>query len=374
MKYNWQLENWPNFQYSIENIQSELLEYATQNGKLLGKLSAMPHDQQDEAIIKVMTAEAMKSSEIEGEFLSRVDVMSSIQRGLGIGNTDQKVADKRSEGMANMLVEVRKSYHEDLSETVLFNWHQLLLSHQSSEIEVGKWRTFTEPMQVVSNIYNKPKVHFEAPPAVKVPGEMKQFIQWFNNSFPDSSTPITNAPVRSAIAHLYFESIHPFEDGNGRIGRAIAEKALLQSVKASSMVTSLSLAIEANKKHYYSELEKAQKSKDVTEWVEYFVHMVLEAQKDTEKLICFIIEKSQFFDRYKEHLNKRQFKVIRRMFKEGPEGFEGGMNAKKYMSITSCSKATATRDLSDLYSQGALVRMEQGGRSTHYELNINGVR
>jgi Fic family protein len=195
-------------------------------------------------------------------------------------------------------------------------------------------------------------------------------ITWFNETAPGGKKEIKKAPVRSAIAHLYFETIHPFEDGNGRIGRAIAEKALSQGI-GRPVLLSLSKTIEEKKSAYYNALQKAQSSNEITEWINYFVRTVLSAQAEAEELIMFTLKKTQFFDRFKDHLSERQTKVIQRMLEEGPKGFEGGINAGKYSSITKASKATSTRDLQDLLKMGAIVLIGQaGGRSTKYQVSL----
>jgi Fic family protein len=199
---------------------------------------------------------------------------------------------------------------------------------------------------------------------------MKKFIQWFNETAPGGKNEIKKAPVRAAIAHLYFETIHPFEDGNGRIGRAIAEKALSQTIGRPVML-SLSRTIEAKKNIYYSSLEKAQRSNEITPWMEYFVRTALDAQRDAETQIDFTLKKTKFFDRVKDQLNERQLIVIKRMLEEGTKGFEGGMNARKYIGITKASKATATRDMQQLLEIGTFVLAgKAGGRSTSYQVNI----
>jgi Fic family protein len=241
---------------------------------------------------------------------------------------------------------------------------------EHNKIHAGAWRSHEDPMQVVSGTIGKEKIHFEAPPSSKVPSEMASFIEWFNDTAPGGKKEIKKAPVRSAISHLYFESIHPFEDGNGRIGRAIAEKALSQTL-GRPVILSLSKAIELNKNAYYASLEKAQRSNEISPWIEYFVRMAHEAQTDAEIQISFTLNKTKFFDRFRDQLHERQLKVIRRMFDEGPPGFAGGMNAKKYIGITKTSKATATRDLQHLMEIGAFVLSgKAGGRSTSYQLNL----
>jgi Fic family protein len=237
-------------------------------------------------------------------------------------------------------------------------------------MEVGNWRTHKEPMLIISGAMSKEKVHYEAPPSSQVPREMKEFIKWFNDTGPGGKNEIKKAPVRSAVAHLYFETIHPFEDGNGRIGRAISEKALSQTM-GRPVILSLSRTLEAKKKIYYTSLEKAQQSNEITPWMEYFVKTILDAQIEAETQIDFTLKKTRFFDCFKDRINFRQLKVLKRMLEEGIQGFEGGMNARKYIGITKTSKATATRDMQQLLEIGAFVLAgKAGGRSTSYKVNI----
>ena len=354
--------------FSLEAVEDALFLFAEKTGKVSGIINALPDGLKMDAVIDIMVAEAIKSSEIEGEYLNRKDVMSSIKNNLGLHSLKENIKDKLSEGMGELMVDVRNSFAEKLTKEKLFEWHKMLLP--ASKIKTGRWREHEEPMQVVSGAEGKQKIHFEAPPSEQVPGEMKLFIEWFNATAPGGSREIKKAAVRAAIAHLYFESIHPFEDGNGRIGRAIAEKALSQGL-GRPVLMSLSKTIERNKKDYYQALEKAQKSNEITHWINYFVETIVAAQTESEKQIEFTLQKAKFFDRYKSQLNERQFKVIQRMLQEGPEGFEGGMSAGKYVSITKVSKATATRDLQDLLAMGVFVKLsDSGGRSTRYEVNL----
>ncbi len=265
------------------------------------------------------------------------------------------------------MVNVRESYAGPLSKEKLFEWHTLLMKG-SPGITPGAWRKGKSAMQVVLGPIGKKTVYFEAPPSTKVASEMKRFIQWFNETAPGNIKEIKKAQVRSAIAHLYFESIHPFEDGNGRIGRAIAEKVLSQTI-GRPIVLSLSRTIESAKKAYYNALKDAQQNTDVTKWIKYFTRILLKAQTETKQLIEHTLTKSKFIDKHKHKLNERQLKVINKMLDAGPDGFKGGMTAKKYISITRASKATATRDLQSLVEINAL-QVEGGGRSTNYSRNI----
>jgi Fic family protein len=364
--YNWQQKEWPYFTYKAENVENELFSFAERSGLTTGMIKALPEESQMEAVIDIMVSEAIKTSEIEGEFLSRSDVMSSIRNNLGlIASAPGK--DKRTMGVSSLMINVRNTFSEPLSEKILFEWHTLLMSYRK-DLNAGKWRTHKEPMQVVSGTFGKIKVHFEAPPSAVVHEEMIRFIKWFNDTAPGGKKEIKKAPIRSAIAHLYFESIHPFEDGNGRIGRALAEKALSQGL-GRPVLLSLSRAIDRHRKVYYSELEKAQRSLEIDSWIKYFVNTILAAQVDSENEIDFTLKKVKFFDKFRGQFNERQLTVIRRMLEEGPKGFKGGMNARKYVSLTKISKPTATRDLQYLAGIKAFL-VSGGGRSTNYQVNI----
>ncbi len=240
------------------------------------------------------------------------------------------------------MIDVHNTFKEPITENNLFEWHLMLLaSHPNPHLKIACWRTDEEPMQIVSGHQGRWTIHYEAPPAKKIPKEMEEFILWFNQTAPDSPHALPFAAVRVAIAHLYFETIHPFEDGNGRIGRALSEKALSQGFG-------------------YNE---------ITNWIRYFINVILQAQLNVEAQINFILKKSIFYNKFTELLNPRQLKAIQRMLQEGVTGFEGGMSAKKYMVITGTSKATATRDLQQLLDWNILKRIGSG-RSTHYELNL----
>lgn len=364
--YNWQKKDWPHFTYDDMMVEGELFAFVEKSGMVSGIVKAIPEKLQQETLIDIIVSEAIKTSEIEGEFLSREDVISSVRKNLGLTPAGA-VKDKRAQGVSSLMVEVRKTYSEPLSEEMLFRWHSMLMGHRI-DITSGTWRTGAEPMQVISGAIGHVRIHFEAPPSGVVPLEMKRFIKWFNESGPGGEREIIKAPVRSAIAHLWFESIHPFEDGNGRIGRAIAEKALSQGI-GRPLLLSLSKAIETGRKEYYSELKKAQHSLEITSWINYFVRTVLRAQTEAEAEIEFTLKKVKFFDRFINQLNARQLTVLKRMLDKGAKGFQGGMNARKYAGICKVSKATATRDLQYLAAIEA-VMVNGGGRSTSYRVNI----
>jgi Fic family protein len=367
MRYNWQQKDWTKFTYDISKLDEKLYTFAEKSGRISGTLKAMSKEDHIQSMIHIMVAEAVKTSEIEGEYISRIDVLSSIRNNLGLNVNQATVKDKSAEGIAALITDVQNSFAEALTKEKIFDWHKMIFS-VSSNINVGTWRTHEEPMQVVSGRIDKPTVHFEAPPSKQVPVEMDNFIQWLNNTAPKGIYEIKYAPIRSAISHLYFETIHPFEDGNGRIGRAIAEKVLSQTV-GYPLLLSLSTTIEANKKAYYYALKTGQSSNEITDWLIYFIDVILKAQDESEALIDFTLKKAKLFDRYQVQLNDRQLKAVKRMLDEGPKGFEGGMTAKKYMRITQTSKPTATRDLQKLVELN-IFRVEGDGRSTSYQINL----
>ncbi|MDR0231232.1 MAG: DUF4172 domain-containing protein [Dysgonamonadaceae bacterium] len=363
--YNWQHEEWANFSYN-ENVIDEFAQKFAENiGEVNGMQKSFDLQKQQENLIRIIISEAQKTSEIEGEMISRQDLMSSIRKKLGLTVGKEHIKDKRAENVALLMLQVRDDFQTKLSEKTIKNWHLILLSG-SKYINAGKYRKDNEPMQIISGSLGKEIVHYEAPPSVRVPAEMKQFVKWYN-SFKTNGN-IQKIIIKAAITHLYFESIHPFEDGNGRIGRALIEKSLSESLEK-PVLMAIATAIEKNKKEYYAALKNSQDTLQIDNWLIYFTKMLLEAQQITINIISFSIQKTHFFDKFKNELNERQLKVINKMFDAGAEGFAGGMTAKKYMSINKISKATATRDLQHLTEMAALI--EQGsGRSVHYILNL----
>jgi Fic family protein len=363
MIYNWQNKNWAKFNYNhlnISDIISCFAEFLNETKLALQKKNIA---EQQEEMLYFLISEAEKTSEIEGEYISRQDLISSIRNKLGINPMPENVKDRRAKGVAELLIEVRNSYKKRLTETAIKNWHRLLFDG-SKVLRAGKYRTGNAPMQVVSGAIGREIVHYEAPPSERVPQEMKNFVQWYN-AFEVKNT--ADILIKTSIAHLYFESIHPFEDGNGRIGRAIAEKCLSQSLK-SPVLFSISTIIEKSKTQYYNALKNAQNSLEISDWITYFAGVIVQAQAEAAQIIKFSLYKTAFFDKHKSELNERELKVINKMFDAGYGGFEGGMTAKKYMSITHASKATATRDLQHLAKIGVFVA-QGGGCNVHYQLD-----
>jgi Fic family protein len=358
-------KDWEKFSYDTNRLVEAIYEFSGKVGHSKGVLSVLSKEQHTQTLLDVLVLEAIKTSEIEGEYLSRKDVLSSVKKNIGLVNDTDGSRDVRAKGIAEMVVEVHKTYNATLTEDVICEWHNMLFTKKTN-ITIGQWRTHTEPMQIVSGSIGKETIHFEAPPSVGVPKEMVGFIKWFNDSAPGGINEIKFAPIRAGIAHLYFESIHPFEDGNGRIGRAIAEKALLQTL-GYPVLLSLSTTLEKNRNEYYSSLKAAQTSNVITEWLSFFTDTILSSLDASEEMIKFTLKKANFFDTYKGQINERQEKVIRKILDAGLDGYIGGMTAKKYMQITKVSKSTATRELQQL-NELSIFKVIGKGRSTSYSL------
>jgi Fic family protein len=363
MIWNWQTAEWPNWAWNFEKLRDAEQTYLLQAGKLLGVWSHLSDNDRDTANIELLTDEAVRTSAIEGEILDRDSVQSSMRRQFGL-STDRRSRAAES-GIAELFADCFRSWDAPLTAQMLFTWHQSLCRGRDDMQEIGRWRSQGDPMQVVSGPYQRIRVHFEAPPAEHMPEQMQIFIDWFNQTAANGLTPLP-ALTRAGLAHLYFVTIHPFEDGNGRIARALAEKALAQAINAPSL-TSLAKQIERNRKGYYAELESNNKDMNVTRWLVWFANAVLEAQRLSEKMISHIVVKTQLFERLRGSINARQSQALIRMFDAGPEGFVGGLSAKNYMIITDATPATARRDLADLVKLGGLRRTGEN-KGTRYWL------
>lgn len=349
MKWIWEEENWQQFNYDAAKFISFEREFHRNAGMIIGALSGVSSDDASELQVTLLSDEAVDTSKIEGEILDRDSVQSSIRKHLGL-QTDARRPGPKEAGVSQMMVDLYKNYREDLTEERLFSWHRMIMNGRIDLDVVGGYRTHADPMQIVSGRLDVPKVFYEAPPSFTVPAEMKRYIEWFNQAGNDGLLPTI---IHAGIAHLYFELIHPFEDGNGRIGRAIAEKALAIGARQ-PLITSLSSILEQDKKAYYRALEQANTSSNITLWLTYFSEKVLEAQTHVQGMVSFIINKTRFFEKYSNQLNDRQMKVALRMFKEGLYGFKGGLSAENYIRIAKTSRATATRDLSEMIEMGSL--------------------
>ena len=364
MVWNWQQPDWPNFAWDETRLAKAEGHFLLGAGVLVGTVKHLRQEDREQLTVEAMSTEALTTSEIEGEILDRASVQSSIRKQLGLAADEQRVG-PAEQGIAEMMVDLYRTFAEPLSDDMLFAWHRLLLHGRRDLRDIGRYRSGNDPMQIVSGAVYAPKVHFEAPPSSDIPREVARLVAWFNRTAPDGDEPLP-ALTRAGIAHLYFVSIHPFEDGNGRIGRAIAEKALSQSLDQPSL-TALAATILAKRKAYYDALEAATKDNEITAWLSWFAATAIEAQRRTTARVEFLIDKTRLLDRLRGQLNDRQEKALLRMLREGPEGFKGGLSAGNYVSITGASPATATRDLMDLVIKGALFRV---GEHRHARYHI----
>ena len=366
MVWNWEQSDWPEFRWNGATLASFEARFLQNAGEQIGSIKHVGDDDRIAILIDMMTGEALKTSEIEGELLNRDSVQSSLRRQFGL-EVDHRRVPPAEAGIAEMMVDLYRNFAEPLSHDTLHHWHRMITNGRTDLKQIGAYRTHETPMQVVSGYLHKPKVHFEAPPSVAMPREMDAFITWFADSAADGAHPL---PVltRAGLAHLYFVSVHPYEDGNGRIARALAEKALAQAIGQPSLLA-LSHVILRKRRAYYDALEANNKNTEVGGWLGYFADTVIEAQAHTQSLIDFLIAKTKLYDRVRDMLNDRQARAVERMFREGLDGFKGGMSAANYITITGASRATATRDLADLVEKGVLVSTGTL-KSTRYALAL----
>jgi Fic family protein len=364
--WNWQQSDWPRFRYDPAHLKPLEDSFWQSSGTLLG--ASMHLDGPGTQWLKVglMSDEALKTSEIEGELLNRDSLQSSIQRQLGLAVDRRKVTPAEA-GVAEMTVDLYQHYNRPLSAAMLFHWHRLLMNGRIDLKDLGRYRRDPEPMQVVSGPLHDPKVHFEAPPANSLKPAMDAFIAWFNRTGPNGSERLSPL-ARAGIAHHYFVSLHPFEDGNGRIARSLAEKALAQALGRPSLLA-LSHTIQAKRKAYYDILEANNKNNAIDGWLEYFAKTAVQAQARSIGLVEFLLAKARFFERHRSDLNERQAKAVARVLQEGPEGFKGGLSAQKYVAITKTSRATATRDLQEMVEK-RILEQQGSGKGTRYQLNL----
>jgi len=369
-KWNWEQKDWPNFSYDEQKLKSLEIQFIYDSGVLLGAYKHINDDERTSLTIEIMSDEALKTSEIEGEILDRESIQSSIRRNFGLSTINRKVSPAEN-GITEMMVDLYNNFNKPLTHKMLFNWHSMLMNGRRDIKDIGRYRTGNAPMLVVSGTIDSPKIHFQAPGSKRLKTEMKNFIEWFNRTALGGSEPLSTL-TRASIAHLFFVSIHPFEDGNGRIARALSIKAISQSIN-SPMLIALSQTIQNNKKEYYSMLQKSNRNNQIDDWNNYFAQTIITAQRYSLMLIDFLIQKAKFYDVHKNNMNERQLKVVSRIFKEGVNGFKGGLSAEKYIRITSTSRATATRDLSDLVSKKILIQTGSL-KSTRYYLNLKDAR
>jgi Fic family protein len=331
----------------------------------VGAFKHVGQDDRDTLTIELISDEALKTSEIEGEILRRDSVQCSLRQQFGLDADDANI-NEAEHGIAEMMADLYGGFAAPLTHKTLFKWHKMLMGGGRQIQVIGSYRTHPEAMQVVTPIAGRPKVHFVAPPSERMKAEVDAFITWFNDTAPNGKNPLP-ALTRAGIAHLYFVCIHPFEDGNGRIGRAVAEKSLAENLGQPTLIA-LAYTIERKRRLYFEALERNNKDLEITDWLKYFALTILEAQENTIKRVDFYVAKARFYEQFRGQFNERQEKAVARMFGEGIDGFKGGLSAKNYIGITRTSRATATRDLQDLVEKGAFTKTGEL-RHTRYYLN-----
>ena len=362
--YIWQRHSWPEFRWDREQLAEPLADLRHRQGLLLGRMQALGFRLREEATLQTLTQDVLKSSEIEGEKLDPDQVRSSIARRLGIDIGGLTPADRAVEGVVEMMLDATRHYERRLTRERLFGWHAALFPTGRSgmaQIRVGAWRDESkEPMQVISGPLGRERIHYEAPPARRVQKEMKRFLAWFEES------PASDPILKAALAHLWFVTIHPFEDGNGRIARAIADMELARSEGSPQRFYSMSAQIRQERKAYYEILEATQKGDlDITRWLEWFLACLGRAFDRAETILASVLGKARFWDRFaRTELNPRQRSMINRLL----DGVEGKMTTSKWAKLEKCSQDTALRDILALVERGILVRNPEGGRSTSYTL------
>jgi Fic family protein len=363
--YIHQLPNWPEFYWSQSKVGTALSEVRHRQGRLLGRMEGMGFHLQAEASLQTLTLDVLKTSEIEGENLDREQVRSSIARRLGMDIGGLVPADRNVEGVVEMMLDATQNFNTELTEERMFAWHASLFPTGRSgmhKIVTGAWRDNKpdDPMQVVSGSIGKELVHFEAPASELLSREMEQFMNWFNKEY--SIDPV----IKAAIAHLWFLTIHPFDDGNGRIARAIADMQLSRSDSTSQRFYSMSAQIRKERTDYYNILEETQKGTlDITRWIEWFLSCLDRAIGSTDETLSMVLRKARFWEKHAESsFNNRQLIMLNKFL----NGFEGKLNSSKWAKIAKCSQDTALRDIQNLVERQVLVKEPGGGRSTSYEL------
>lgn len=361
--YIWQQKEWPHFMWDDAKLSFKLGRVRSLQGKLVGKMSALGFDLKNCAMLDALTADITKSAEIEGEILNTDQVRSSVARHLGIEIEGLPEADRYIDGVVQVMIDATQNYMQPLTDERFFNWHAALFPTGRSgvyKITVADWRQGSEPMQVISGAMGKEKIHYQAPDSGTVPLQMKLFLGWANAA--QKIDPV----LKAAIAHLWFVTIHPFDDGNGRISRTITDLFLARADEMPHRFYSMSAEIRKQRKGYYDILEKTQKGGlDITGWLEWFLDCLEVALLDTEKSISTILQKAAFWDKHRlVSMNERQIKMVNLLW----DGFDGKLTSSKWGKIIKCSSDTALRDIQDLIVKDVLRKTEEGGRSTNYEL------
>jgi len=363
-KYIYQQNNWPNFTWNITELSDLLAEVRNKQGRLIGKMEALGFDLKNEAFLETLTTDILKTNEIEGIVLSKEDVRSSIARRLGIDLGGLSPVNRNVEGIVDMMFDATNNFDKPLTKKRLFDWHYSLFPTGRSgmfQIVTGNWRKdFKGPMQVVSGAMGKEKVHYEAPPANIIDKEMTIFLNWVNGK------KNLDLVLKASVAHLWFVTLHPFDDGNGRIARAITDLLLARSDGLSQRFYSMSTQIQKERKAYYDILEKTQKGElNITEWIYWFLTTLQKAIITSEETLSVVIKKHKFWIAHGTVIkNERQKKVLNKLL----DGFTGNLTTSKWAKIGKCSQDTALRDIQDLIDKGILQKSSSGGRSTKYEL------
>ncbi|WP_303029375.1 Fic family protein [Bacteroides acidifaciens] len=360
--YIWQRKDWSDFRWDAEALLEPMSRLSQLHGLLNGRMSMLGFNEKCSSLLSAMTEELIGSSEIEGVLLNPNSVRSSIARRLGIDDDGLLVEDHYVEGLVDVMLDAVRKCKEPLTDERLFGWHAALFPLGRSgmhRITVADWRKGEEPMQVVSGAFGHEKVHYEAPASADVPAEMERLIRWCNNA---NLSPF----IMAAVAHLWFVTVHPFDDGNGRISRTLADMLLARLDVDSARYYSMSAEINRNKKAYYEILERTQKGDlDITEWLQWFFDCLEKAITRASSIIERTLEKSAYWDKFHDvDINERQRKVINRLW----DGFEGKLTSSKWAKMCSCSQDTALRDINDLISKGMLRNSGEGGRSANYLL------
>lgn len=367
--YIWQKPDWTtSFRWRSEELLAPLAAAHRRQGELLGKAAALGLDLGLEARAAALTDEAVTTAAIEGEQLERSTVRSSVARKLGLPTAGLPPAARHVDGLVEMLIDATQRCHKPLTAERLWAWQAALFptGHSGTQrVTTGGWRTSCEPMRVVSGRQGRETIHFEAPPSEAVPGEMERFLAWYDNQSEPS-----DGIIRAGLAHVWFVTVHPFDDGNGRVARAIADMALARDEGTALRLYSLSAQIRSEQNAYYEILERTQRGDgDLTEWLGWFASCLEHAIERTDERLDGVIERARFWqDHTGVSLNQRQLKIINRMLDAGRGGFEGGLTTRKYASLNSVSRATAQREIADLLAKGLLVKRPAGGRSTSYDL------
>jgi Fic family protein len=367
--YIYQRKDWPQFTWNNEALISTLVKVRNMQGKLIGRMESLGFELKAEANLETLTLDVLKSSEIEGEILDSDQVRSSIARHLGMDISGLIASDRNVDGVVEMMLDATLRHEKSLTKKRLFGWHSALFPTGKSgmhKIAVGNWRDDSDgPMQVVSGALGKEKVHFQAPDASDLNKEMKVFIDWFNTEF--KLDPV----LKAAVAHFWFVTIHPFDDGNGRIARAIADMQLTRADESAQRFYSMSAQIRLERKQYYDILEKTQKgSLNINEWLQWFLNCLMSAINATDKTLSKVLFKAQFWKMNASTiLNDRQRLLLNKLL----DGFEGNLTSSKWAKIAKCSPDTALRDIQDLISKEILRKESAGGRSTNYGLGFVGL-